>query len=272
MAGSNWNRWLDAVLAAPKLTANESLLAIALSRLLLGWNKTEGYLGEELIRQTAGSMHGRTFERARAGLVEKGLLRYEPGSVGKGNRSHYALILEPAQKPAPARANDPLQKPAAARANTTAQKPAPARGKQPSSKARDSDAQKPAPARGRRGRKVNTFPDLQPLVAKAIDAYRGHGGSLELADRKAALIGQVTNLARNGTDEPTILSACADLGRTRTFPGHLKQRADQITAEGGPCHWHHDRRGLTAQQLLQCGCPRCNQWADTITTAGAATA
>jgi hypothetical protein len=248
MAGSNWNRWLDAVLAAPKLTANESLLAIALGRLLLGWNKTEGYLGEELIRQTAGSMHGRTFERARAGLIEKGLLRYEPGSVGKGNRSHYALILEPAQKPAPAR------------------------GKQPRSKARDSDDQKPAPARGRRGRNVNTSPDLQPLVAKAIDAYRGHGGSLELADRKAALIGQVTNLARNGTDEPTILSACADLGRTRTFPGHLKQRADQITAEGGPCHWHHDRRGLTAQQLLQCGCPRCNQWADTITTAGAATA
>ena len=45
MSSSNWNQWHDALLAAPKLTPNESRLAHALARLLLGWNRTTAKLG-----------------------------------------------------------------------------------------------------------------------------------------------------------------------------------------------------------------------------------
>src|SRR4051812_9340378 len=93
MAASNWNQWHDALLAAPKLAPNEARLAHALARLLLGWGRTEKRLGETLIRKTAGDMHGRSFARARAGLADKGLIHYIPGSDGKGNRGSYELIL-----------------------------------------------------------------------------------------------------------------------------------------------------------------------------------
>jgi hypothetical protein len=250
MAKSNWNELLDQLLAS-KLTANEYRLGLALARLLLGWKRTGAHLGRALVRETAGNMDGRSFERALLGLVDKGLVRFTPGGIGKGNRGHYELVLE---KAAPARPFEEMEKAAPARPNRSGpKKPL-------------SDTQKAAPARPRRvrgrGKTSRATPELQQLIAKAIDAYRNHGGSLELADRKPALVGQVATLARNGTDERVILAACADLGRARAFPGLLKQRVDQITSEGGPCQWQHNRRGLTRTQLLECGCPTCTQWAE----------
>ncbi len=40
-------------------------------------------------------LHGRSFERAREGLVEECLLRFEPPTTkGRGHRTYYELLLE----------------------------------------------------------------------------------------------------------------------------------------------------------------------------------
>lgn len=253
MAGSAWNAYLERLLAA-ELTVAEYRLAIALVRLLLGWKQTGAYLGRALIRQTAGGMDGRSFDRALAGLTGKGIVRYQPGGVGKGNRSHYELVLDPDEMAAVARPNEPTQK------------AAPARPKATSLKGRSGGIQKAAPARLRRGRgKERESADAEKsktLIARAIDAYRDHGGSLELDGWKGTLIGQVSALLKNGRSERDILAACTELGRERAFPGYLKQRVEQLVADGGPCEWRgFDRSQLSPARLRECGCARCEEWA-----------
>jgi hypothetical protein len=84
---SRWNRYTEALLAA-KLTAAEHRLALAFMRLIPGYRLEERDLGNRLLREVSG-LDGRSFERARAGLIEKGLIHYEPGDVAR--RSHYRL-------------------------------------------------------------------------------------------------------------------------------------------------------------------------------------
>lgn len=259
MAPSNWNALLDRLLAE-KLTANEYRVALAIARLTLGYRKPDRHLGRKWIRETAEHMDGRSFARSLAGLVQKGLLRYEAGSVGKGNRGHYELVFDDTQNAAPAR---PFEKP---------EKAAPARPKAQTAKGRSGGTQKAAPARPRRGkgkeRTPPATPALQQINAQAIDAYRDHGGTLELTGWKDALIGQVATLSRNGCDERTILAACSDLGRARTFPGYLKQRAEQLAAAGGPCQWRDfNRSELSPERLRECGCAKCEEWATAKATA-----
>jgi hypothetical protein len=252
MAGSNWNALLERLLAE-KLTPNEYRAALAIARLTLGYRKTGRGLGRKWICETAGGMDGRSFDRARAGLVKKGLLRYEPGSIGKGHRGHYELVLDPSQK---AHSDAPFEE---------AVKGAPRRAKSGTSKRRAGDTQKAhsdAPRIGKGKKNPSATPELQQLVADAIDAYRDHGGNLELADRKPALIGQVTQLARNGHDRTTILAAASALGRERAFPGYLRQRVEQLEAQGGPCAWRDfDRSQLSPERLRECGCTKCEEWA-----------
>lgn len=122
---SRWNLYIEALLAAD-LTAAEYRLALALMRLILGYRLAERDLGDRLLRKTAGTkdgrtlaMDGRTFARARAGLVAKGLLVYRPGVPG-GGRSHYALAESghplPAAERAQVTAVERSQLPAQARA------------------------------------------------------------------------------------------------------------------------------------------------------------
>jgi hypothetical protein len=151
MAGSNWNALLERLLAE-KLTPNEYRAALAIARLTLGYRKTGRGLGRKWICETAGGMDGRSFDRARAGLVKKGLLRYEPGSIGKGHRGHYELVLDPSQK---AHSDAPFEE---------AVKGAPRRAKSGTSKRRAGDTQKAhsdAPRIGKGKKNPSATPELQ---------------------------------------------------------------------------------------------------------------
>src|SRR5438309_43530 len=119
MAGSDWNRLLDRLLAED-LTVAEHRLALALARSLLGWQRLGGPLGEQLLRERA-RFDGRTFERARDGLIAKGILSYESGGRGRGKRSTYTLILGE-EKPAVERDFERTEKPAVERVFTAGRK------------------------------------------------------------------------------------------------------------------------------------------------------
>ncbi|HZR96731.1 MAG TPA: hypothetical protein VFA56_13625 [Gaiellaceae bacterium] len=92
--GSLWNAWLDLKLAAD-LTIEEHRLADALARNMIGFGgRTSERLGNVLLRSES-RLHGRSFERARDGLAEKGLIRFEKGR-GRGARTLYVLLVEKA--------------------------------------------------------------------------------------------------------------------------------------------------------------------------------
>jgi hypothetical protein len=93
---SDWNDAIEAMLEHD-LTNAELRLFAALMRELLGWRKREDRLGDRLLRRTA-RLDGRSFDRARDGLIARGLIDYERGTVGRGHRSLYGLRLE--EKPA----------------------------------------------------------------------------------------------------------------------------------------------------------------------------
>lgn len=108
---SDWNLAAEAMLEHD-LTVAECRLYVALMRELLGWKKREDRLGEHLLRRTA-HLDGRSFKRARTRLVDRGLIDFQPGTVGRGHRSLYRLRLEnPAlqrvlENPAPERVFGP---------------------------------------------------------------------------------------------------------------------------------------------------------------------
>jgi hypothetical protein len=241
---SNWNRYLEQLLAA-QLTVAEYRLALALGRELFGWNRREAYLGRALLRDRSG-LDGRAFERARDGLVAKGLLAFTPGKPGRGNRARYELL--PEEKAAPQR---PL---------LSEEKAAPQRPKAKRVKGRSPARKKAALQRPRRGKGLNH--PRGTIQAQAIDSYLASGGNLELADRKNALLAHTTRLAKAGVPEHVILAAVSSLGRENAFPGYLTQRADEIQTNGGPCQWDGlDRSRLTHQQLTECNCANCKTWA-----------
>lgn len=97
---SDWNLYIERKLGL-KLVLEESRLADAIARYTLGWNGRENEVGQDLLRDLA-RLHGWSFERARAGLVEKGLVVVRPGAGGRGNRDHYRLLLD-GESPAPER-------------------------------------------------------------------------------------------------------------------------------------------------------------------------
>jgi hypothetical protein len=90
---SDWNLFLERTLAID-LTLEELRLANAVARCTLGWSVRENRVGQQFLRDLTG-MHGRSFERARAGLVAKGLIDVRSGSGGRGNRDLYRLLIEP---------------------------------------------------------------------------------------------------------------------------------------------------------------------------------
>src|SRR5215213_9261975 len=86
-----------------------------IARLLCGWKRRDARIGEQLLRDLA-QLDGRTLARARAGLVAKGLIVFQAGSGGRGNRGLYVLVLD-TETPAPQRTITDAQTPAVEREN-----------------------------------------------------------------------------------------------------------------------------------------------------------
>ena len=84
-AVSDYNLWHEQVLAQRGLTVYELRLALALSREILGWNGREGLVGRELLMGTAGIRDVRSFQKARDGLAERGLIEYVPPDTNGRN-------------------------------------------------------------------------------------------------------------------------------------------------------------------------------------------
>jgi len=254
--GSRWNRWHEALLRSD-LKHEELRLGVALGREILGWNETSRRVSDRRLRDLA-RLHGRSLDRAREGLVEKGLVRHTPGTVGRGGAGMYELGLD-GEMPAPARANPPSEMPARQRSNHA------------DVNARSDGREMPAGERARIGSKGKTRrPDgrTPTLPARAIDAYLAAGGSLELSDWKGALVRQATSLVQKGAAEATVLAAVSVLGREREFPGHLTQRVRAYETNGLPCRWQeigHTR--LSPAQLAECGCPLCERWSAALAEA-----
>jgi hypothetical protein len=258
---SDWNRLLERLLAE-KLTVAEHRLALALARQLLGWKRTEAPLGQALLRNVAG-LDGRSFERALAGLIEKRLVNVTGGGPGRGKRATYTLMLDP-------------QTPALQRAITDTETPAPQRANRKHGKTRSHGKKNPlysGHALIEAGVKDSAATAAaSDLIRKAFETFTGHGGSIQLERERGALARNVRACVKDGIGERSILAACAELGRRREFPGLLKQRAQAIAADGGPCQWEAiGRARLTPAQLRECGCARCATWADSATQYAEAT-
>jgi hypothetical protein len=90
---SDWNRLLERIIDTGALTVAEYRLLIVIMRSTLGYRQRSAALGERFLRDRSG-LHGRSFERARQGLMDAGLLTYESGKGGRGHRSTYKLNVE----------------------------------------------------------------------------------------------------------------------------------------------------------------------------------
>jgi hypothetical protein len=250
MAGSDWNRFLDR-LVAEELTVAEHRLALALMRLLLGWRRRSHKLGVRLLRDTA-RLHGRTFEKARDGLVEKGLIRFNAGRSGRGHAGLYEVLV------------DPLESSAQERTFTGGETPARERTFAPDVNVRSQSTKTSALERPLKGSSKEKHPASPALHRRAFDAYLNAGGTLILDRERGSLARAVSTLQRKGVADVVILAACRDLGRRGEFPGLLIQRAQEIAAGGGPCQWERlTRSALTITQLMECSCRACAEWADT---------
>jgi hypothetical protein len=103
---SNWNLFFEHKLAlGDAITRDGHRLADAVARELLGWNTLTKRIGDRRLRDLTG-LHGRSLERARANLVDVGLITFVRGKRG-GNGSLYGLPLDPSAKPAVARSLSP---------------------------------------------------------------------------------------------------------------------------------------------------------------------
>ncbi len=119
---SDYNVFHERLLDAG-LGTEEWQLAIALVRLLLGFRVRSQRVGEDLLRESSRLHHGRSFKRARDGLIYKGLLSYEPPEhTGRGHRGTYTLLFGD-ETPASER-DIASETPAGSPAQTPAQTPA----------------------------------------------------------------------------------------------------------------------------------------------------
>jgi hypothetical protein len=256
-------------LALVKLTAGETQLVHAIAANTIGRKRLNGnYIGMKKLRADAGNMDGRSFSKARDGLIAKGLLRWIPGKPGKGNRGFYQLLLDPQQKTVPERS---LQ---------TEEKTAPQRSLGDAPKDRSTAPQKTAPQRVRRVKPKKVRPPStatdpstnKTFQTQAVDAYCAAGGNLEYGNRRGPLLQHATNLLKTGEDPTLILKVITVLGRENDFPGNLTKRLNEYKTNGGPCKWAGYRDGLTNTQLADCGCHGCHQWIEEETpTANTAT-
>jgi hypothetical protein len=252
MPPSNWNQYLDRLLAE-KLTVAEHRLALALARHLLGWRRTHAPLGRALLREAAG-LDGRAFDRAIAGLVAKGLVAATSEGPGRGKRTTYALILTP-ENAAPER---PFPE---------AEKAAPARPKPASRKGRSHGEKRP-PYSGHALIEAGVKASAQPptdFIRHVFDTYTGAGGTVQLERERGALARNAKAALKAQATPEEILAAARSLGRNREFPGLLQQRITEIRETGGPCNWDNlDRSALTPSQLEECGCTRCAEWVEAL--------
>ena len=125
--GSLWNPFLDRLLKQePPLGVEAMRLALALARLIFGFNETERGLGLDLVRRTA-RLDGRSLDRARDRLIERRLLEVEPGSPGRGKRTVWRLLRHPPEEVGSTKTSG--EDIAERAAQTSAVSPAPERGR-----------------------------------------------------------------------------------------------------------------------------------------------
>jgi hypothetical protein len=195
---SDWNAYLDRK-AELDLSLAADRLADAIARHTLGWNARSNEVGRKLLRDYAG-LHGRSFERALAELVNAGLVKFTPGSLGRGHRARYELLLD-GETAAPERPFSP-------------------------EKAAQKAAQKAAPERPRRekGERKNTLTLADDAEAspretvcdeRTVAAVRDLTALLDDADDKTEL-----TLLRNFGDLPPAFFAyvASELARKRDYP------------------------------------------------------
>jgi hypothetical protein len=170
---SDWNDYLDRKLSLD-LNLEESRLADAIARNTLGWHRRENEIGQKLLREEA-RLHGRSFDRAREGLIAAGLVRYAPGSKGRGRRDRYLLLLDE-KIPAPQRAFSPGE-----------ENPAPERAFSPENPAQN-PAQNPAVERVRSKKgeelhddEVGDRGELEDLLAPFGDLTSAQHATVEAA-------------------------------------------------------------------------------------------
>ncbi|HST26572.1 MAG TPA: winged helix-turn-helix domain-containing protein [Gaiellaceae bacterium] len=134
---------------------------------------------------------------------------------------------------------------------------------------------KAAPAEGQRGRRTSDTLAEQAVATetreqstpggdfmkRVFETYCSAGGVLELDEWRGALGRQAKSLQRSGISEGAIIAAASALGRARSFPGYLSERAREIEESGPPCAWEGlGHAQLSPAQLNECGCPLCEQW------------
>ena len=104
--------------------------------------------------------------------------------------------------------------------------------------------------------------DLSNYVTAALTAYTGAGGVLDRPEWRPALERHALTQGRKDVPLELVVVAAERLGREREFPGYLGQRVAALVEAGGVCHWRGmHRHGLTREQLLECGCKLCLDWA-----------
>lgn len=132
---SDWNLFLERALET-RLGVEEYRLYLSIARSTLGFRRRGEYVGDDLLRERS-RLHGRSFERARDGLVAKRLIRFERGKPGRGNRGYYELILDEEEESTAderdlsphAGIETPAEKLAESHAESTAERPALTRGR-----------------------------------------------------------------------------------------------------------------------------------------------
>jgi hypothetical protein len=166
---SDWNTAVERLLAAD-LTAEEHQLGLALVRETIGYRVRARAVGQQKLRDLA-RLHGRSFDRARKGLVAKRVVRVTPGRGGRGNRDSYEILLDE-QIPAGERAfEEEAATPAEQRTN-------------PSEAPAETSATIPAAVRARREKRVETTlttlsKDETKRTTDGADSARGFHGELD---------------------------------------------------------------------------------------------
>lgn len=259
---SDWNTLMEHMAAAP-LSKREGQVVAFIARKTIGYRKTGDRLSALQIAQGTGIAR-RHVGAALDALEGRGIITRNVR--GRGRTPLIALVLDrPWRDAERAPVGGHLVAPVGGqlREARRAQR-APVGGQEV--------APVPVHTREKGVKHSGLRPAADTLQRRAFDAYLAAGGTLELVAERGALARQATALVKAGEPETLILAACRDLGQRREFPGHLKQRVAELKANGGPCRWEGlNRRALLPAQLGECGCNRCREWADALSTVAAET-
>jgi phage replication O-like protein O len=237
-------------LAVANVTGREAKVVAAVARKTFGFRKREDELAASQIAKLTGIGRSHVAE-ILAALEDRQIIVRTGGTAGRA--AVISLNLATDWEPVPSTGHLNLSR----TQDTSSLEPVPQTGT------------KPVPLKGHtRGKGVKHSRSTHKKTAqnRIVDAYCGAGGNLELDSWRGSLLRQATELAKKHPED-LILAAAASLGREQEFPGYLKQRVAELKENGGPCQWGTlDRSRLTPDQLAECSCHHCQEWANAPTT------